>query len=42
MQQNKTHYGIIVSDQLTIGETLRRLLNLLNRITADEMQNEIR
>ena len=34
--------GIIVSDQLPIGETVRRLLNLLNRVSADEMWNEIR
>jgi len=37
----KEHGGIIVSDQLPIGETLRRLLNLLNRITAEEMHNQL-
>ena len=42
LAQGKTHFGIIVSDQQPIGETMRRLLNLLNRITADEMINEIR
>lgn len=42
MQGNKEHHGIIVSDQLPIGETVRRLLNLLNHVTADEMRNEIR
>jgi len=42
LQRGKEHYGIIVSDQLPIGETVRRLLNLLNRVTADEMRNEIR
>jgi len=41
-QHGKEHYGIIVSDQLSIGETVRRLLNLLNRVTADEMRNDIR
>ncbi len=38
----KTHHGVIVSDQLPIGETVRRLLNLLNRVTADEMHNQLR
>lgn len=37
----KEHSGIIVSDQLPIGETIRRLLNLLNRVTADEIRNQI-
>jgi hypothetical protein len=42
LQRGQEHYGIIVSDQLPIGETVRRLLNLLNCVTADEMQNQIR
>ena len=42
LQCAKEHAGIVVSDQLPIGETVRRLLNLLNRVTADEMRNEIR
>ena len=42
LQRGKEHYGIIVSNQLPIGETVRRLLNLLNRVSADEMRNEIR
>jgi len=42
LQSGKEHYGIIVSDQVPIGETVRRLLNLLNRVTADEMRNQIR
>ncbi len=42
LRSGKEHYGIIVSDQLPIGETVRRLLNLLNRVTADEMRNQIR
>jgi Domain of unknown function (DUF5615) len=42
LQRGRPHAGIIVSDQLPIGETIRRLLNLLNRVTADEMKNEIR
>lgn len=42
LQRGQEHYGIIVSDQLPIGETVRRLLNLLNRVTADEIRNQIR
>ena len=42
LQRGKEHFGIIVSDQLLVGETVRRLLNLLNRVTADEMRNQIR
>jgi hypothetical protein len=42
VQQGKEHGGIIVSDQLPIGEIVRHLLNLLNRVTADEMRNQIR
>jgi len=42
LQRGQEHFGIIVSDQLPIGETVRRLLNLLNRVTADEMRNQIR
>ena len=42
LQRGQQHAGIIVSDQLPISETIRRLLNLLNRVTADEMKNEVR
>ncbi len=42
LEHGRSHAGIIVSDQLPIGETIRRLLSLLNRVTADEMKNEIR
>ena len=33
------HFGIIVSEQLPVGELLHRVLRLLNSITADEMKN---
>lgn len=36
------HAGIVVSDQLPIGETARRLLALLNQVTAAEMKSQIR
>jgi predicted nuclease of predicted toxin-antitoxin system len=35
----REHYGIIVSEQLPIGELLRRVLRFLNTVTADEMRN---
>jgi len=41
LRQGRSHYGIIVSDQVPLGETVRRLLNLLNRVAADEMTNQI-
>jgi hypothetical protein len=41
LQLGKEHFGIIVSDQVPIGETVRRILNLLNRVTADEIRNQI-
>jgi hypothetical protein len=36
----RKHYGVIVSEQLPIGEMLRRVLRLLNTISADEMEDE--
>jgi hypothetical protein len=41
LKGSQEHAGIIVSDQLPIGETIRRLLDLLNQVAADEMRNEI-
>jgi hypothetical protein len=38
----KSHHGIIVSEQLPIGEMLRRTLKLLNTVTADEMMSNIK
>jgi len=42
LQRGKEHHGIIVSDQLPISETAHRLLDLLNKVHADEMRNQIR
>lgn len=36
------HYGLIISAQLPRGELLRRVLNLLNSVTAAEMANSVR
>ncbi len=38
----KAHYGVIVSEQIPFGELLRRVLNLLNAVAADEMKNNIK
>jgi len=38
----KEHAGIIMSDQIPIGELLRRTERLLQRVSADEMHNSLR
>lgn len=38
-QAKRPHYGIIVSEQLPVGETLHRVLRLLDNVSADEMRN---
>lgn len=35
------HYGIVVTDYLHFKELLRRLLNFLNKTTAEEMENRL-
>jgi Domain of unknown function (DUF5615) len=37
----KEHWGIILSTREPIGVLLRRLLRLLNSLTADELKNQI-
>ena len=41
LQTNRPHCGIIVSDQISLGETVRRLLRLLNRVSSEEMANQL-
>jgi predicted nuclease of predicted toxin-antitoxin system len=41
-EEGKEHYGIVVSDQISQGELQRRVTNLLNRVTADELKNMVR
>lgn len=36
------HPGILVSEQLPVGELLRRLLRMLNTVTADQLANTYR
>jgi predicted nuclease of predicted toxin-antitoxin system len=37
----KRHYGIILSKQSPIGEMVRRLLRLLDKFTADELESNL-
>ena len=37
--KGREHYGIIVSEQIPLGEVLRRTLRLLNTVTFEEMKN---
>jgi predicted nuclease of predicted toxin-antitoxin system len=39
--EGRTHYGIVVSTQLEQGELLRRVLNLLERETANNIANQV-
>jgi Tfp pilus assembly protein PilZ len=43
MREGKSHSGIILGTQqhYSVGEQMRRLLRLINRLTAEEMQNRI-
>lgn len=41
MKEGRTHAGIIVSKRMEIGRMLRALLNLLDRVSADEIYNQL-
>ena len=38
----QTHYGIIIAVRRPPYEIARRLLTILNHVTADEMENQLR
>ena len=40
--QDKKHYGIILAVRHSPQEIARRLLIILNNVTADEMENQVR
>jgi predicted nuclease of predicted toxin-antitoxin system len=40
-EQGKMHYGIIIAVRNPYPEIVQRLLTILNRTTADEMENQI-
>jgi len=39
--ENKTHFGVIVSPQRGFRETLNKLLGLLRETSADELKNQL-
>lgn len=39
---NRDHPGIVVSQQIPLGELQRRVMRLLDTVTADEMENNLR
>jgi len=41
MALKRSHGGIILSDQLTIGAVLRRLMRLHSSLTSDDMKNRL-
>jgi predicted nuclease of predicted toxin-antitoxin system len=41
-EAGKTHYGIIIATRRPAYELVRRLLVILNHVTAEEMMNQIR
>jgi len=40
--EGQIHYGIIIAVRHSPHEILRRLLLILNRVTADEIENQVR
>lgn len=40
--REQTHYGIILAARCPPYELVRRLMRILNQVTADEMKNQIR
>jgi hypothetical protein len=42
LEEGKTHYGIILAVRHPPYELVRRLMRILNNLTADEMENQIR
>jgi hypothetical protein len=42
IEEGREHAGIIVSQQLPVGEALRRWLNFMQVETAEGIRNEVR
>jgi len=38
----QTHYGIILADRYPLYELVQRRMRILNHVTADEMENQVR
>jgi len=41
LQRSQTHYGIIVSPQLSFSAAFHRIMNLLSNLTAEDMMNRL-
>lgn len=41
-ESGRTHFGILVAVRRPVHELTRRLLTILDRVTAEEMMNQIR
>lgn len=41
MEKGRTHAGIILSDQLTVGIIIRRLMRLYFSLSREDMQNRL-
>ncbi len=39
-EKNKEHFGIIVAPQWEIGVIIKRVLNMLDQVDADQMRNQ--
>ena len=39
VNSGRDHFGIAVCDQIPIGEVLRRVINMLDQIDAEQMKN---
>jgi hypothetical protein len=42
LAQGQEHAGIVIAKQMPIGETVRRLILLLDQVSADEIRNQLR
>ncbi|MBW4575997.1 MAG: hypothetical protein KME08_12015 [Aphanothece sp. CMT-3BRIN-NPC111] len=42
LTQGRTHAGIVVAKQIPIGETVRHLSRLLDRVSPEEIGNQLR
>jgi uncharacterized protein with PIN domain len=42
LRENKEHYGIIIATRQNEYITIKRLLKILDNISADEMKNQLR
>lgn len=41
-EDGKEHYGVVVSKQISQGELQRRVIKLLESVTAEELMNSVR